>query len=57
MDEFAYWERNGKDEINKFLWLHLPSDMTIGEAEGVAAKIHQLMNDAWAIHRPAERAS
>ena len=50
MDEYDNWIQTGKEEINKFLWTHLPPNMTIAEAEAISIKIFDLIDGAWIDH-------
>jgi len=39
-----------KEQINNFLWVNLPSSVTLGDAEIMAAKIHDLIYLSWQKH-------
>ena len=43
-----------KDDVNAFLWTRLPGEMSMFDAEAIAADVHNLIVMAWA-GTPTER--
>ena len=37
----------GKEEINLLLWKHLPGSVSLGDAEELACRIYDLIEDQW----------
>ena len=46
-EAFKYWRECGKEDINKILWTLLPGYTTLDEADTIAIKIHNIIDECW----------
>lgn len=52
---YGLWQEHGKEQVNKLLWMWLPGNMTLFEAEDLAVKIHSMITDEWIKRHPDEK--
>lgn len=56
MNEKALFEREGKNAVNNFVWVHAPGNMTLEEADALAHDIYTRILEEWSKREPARSA-
>jgi hypothetical protein len=46
-DGYENWLKEGKREVNDFLWTFLPPTTTLGEADSFACELYMKILDLW----------
>lgn len=47
--DLAIWREEGKERINALLWQLLPGNTTLYQAESIACKIYEMIEERWRV--------